>query len=130
MQRHSIDSPSIHPLLLGGLFLAFLGLMLDFRSVLPFNTSAAPPERCQGDVNHEVILSREQLAQLLTVPERDTKQRVQEIVGAPFCSLQSLQVRAGIAAERQVYPLAFDPSTRLVILYEGDEYAGYRFSFQ
>jgi hypothetical protein len=130
MQRHSIDSPSLNPFLLGGLFLAFLGLMLDFRSMLPFNASTASPERCQGDVNREVVLSREQLAQLLSVPERDTKQRVQDIVGAPFCSLQSLQVRAGIVAERQVYPLAFDPSTRLVILYEGDEYAGYRFSYQ
>lgn len=130
MQRHSIDSPSLNPFLLGGLFLAFLGLMLDFRSVLPLNQSATAPERCQGDINREVVLSREQLAQLLAVPERDTKQRVQEIVGAPFCSLQSLQVRAGVAAERQVYPLAFDPTTRLVILYEGDEYAGYRFSFQ
>jgi len=130
MQRHSIDSPALNPLLLGGLFLAFLGLMLDFRSVLPFSSSAATPERCQGDINREVVVSREQLAQLLAVPERDTKQRVQEIVGTPYCSLQSLQVRAGVVAERQVYPLAFDPTTRLVILYEGDEYAGYRFSFQ
>lgn len=105
--------------------------MLDFRSGVPLNQSGiSTTERCQGEINRDVALSRAQLAQLLTIPERDAKQRVLDIVGAPFCSLQGLQVRAGVVAERQVYPLAFDPNTRLVILYEGDEYAGYRFSVQ
>ncbi|NJP12002.1 MAG: hypothetical protein HC866_23115 [Leptolyngbyaceae cyanobacterium RU_5_1] len=28
------------------------------------------------------------------------------------------------------YPLAFDPQTWFIVLYEGDEYAGYSFSFR
>ena len=72
-------------------------------------------------------LSREQLLALLAVPERDTKARIREIVAEPYCQLSALNVRAGVKAEREAYPLAFDPNTTLVILYENDEYAGYRF---
>lgn len=130
MKRHSVQTPTLHPLLVGGLMVVFVGLLLDFRGEGPRAMSASAQETCQGQVNAQVSLSREQLAQLLAVPERDSKERVAAIVGAPFCLLQSLQVRAGVSAERQVYPLAFDPDTRLVILFEGNEYAGYRFSFQ
>jgi len=131
MKRHSIQTPGSRPLMMGVLGVAFLGVVLDVGNWLPsFSLSSNSQEACQGAVQADVALSREQLAQLLAVPERDSRSRVSEIVGLPYCQLQSLQVRAGVAAERQVYPLAFDPTTRLVILYEGDEYAGYRFSFQ
>jgi hypothetical protein len=50
-------------------------------------------------------------------------------VSEPYCKLPTLNVRAGVEAEREAYPLEFDPATTLVILYENDEYAGYRFSF-
>lgn len=130
MKRHSIGTPGMPPLLMGGLMIAFVGVLFDFRGELPGKATGNSHEACQGDVNPQVSLSREQLAQLLAIPERDTKERVTAVVGAPYCQLQSLQVRAGIAAERQVYPLAFDPDTQLIILFEGNEYAGYRFSFQ
>lgn len=130
MKRHSIQTPNSRPLVMGMLGVAFLGVLLDLGNWLPtLSLPSRSQEACQGAVQADVALSREQLAQLLAVPERDSRSRVSEIVGVPYCQLQSLQVRAGVAAERQVYPLAFDPTTRLVILYEGDEYAGYRFSF-
>jgi len=66
----------------------------------------------------------------LAVPERDRKSKVEEILKQPYCQLPTLEVRAGIAAERVAYPLAFDPQSWLVILYEGDEYAGYEFRVQ
>ena len=61
---------------------------------------------------------------------RDAKTRVRQIVSEPYCQLPTLKVRSGVDAEREAYPLAFDPGTTLVILYENDEYAGYRFSFE
>ena len=122
--------PPMHPLLIGGLVFAFVGLALDMRRVLPVPSSASRHETCQGSVNEQVNLSRTQLAQFLTISERDSRDKVNQIVGAPYCQLQSLQIRAGVTAERQVYPLAFKPQTRLVILYEGQEYAGFEFSFQ
>lgn len=121
--------PKMHPVLIGGLMFAFVGIAFDLRHVLP-SPIADHHEACQGTVNEQATLSRTQLAQFLTISERDSRDKVTQIVGAPHCQLQSLQVRAGVTAERQVYPLAFDPQTRLVILYEGQEYAGFRFSFQ
>lgn len=122
--------PTMHPLLIGGLVFAFVGLAFDLGQVLPMASNASRHETCEGSVNEQVNLSRTQLAQFLTISERDSRDKVNQIVGAPYCQLQSLQIRAGVTAERQVYPLAFDPQTRLVILYEGQEYAGFRFSFQ
>jgi hypothetical protein len=42
--------------------------------------------------------------------------------------LASLQIRAGATSLREAYPLEFDPQTWLVLLYEGDQYTGYRFA--
>ncbi|WP_297075695.1 hypothetical protein [Thermoleptolyngbya sp. M55_K2018_002] len=130
LERHSLDRPTLNPVLVGGMVIAMAGLLVDLRGMVSPVASGSHHEACQGTVNQQVALSREQLAQLLTVPERDSRDRITQIAGAPYCQLQNIQVRAGVAAERQVYPLAFDPQTRLVILYEGNEYAGYRFSFQ
>ena len=76
------------------------------------------------------MLSRQQLADLLTIPERSEQAKVKEIVAEPYCQLAELELRDGIVAQREAYPLAFDPKTWLVLLYEGNEYAGYAFSFQ
>ena len=82
---------------------------------------------CTSEVDESAQLSREQLLALLSVPERDSKSRIRQIVDAPYCQLSAINIRAGVAAEREAYPLAFDPDTTLVILYENEEYAGYRF---
>ncbi len=130
MNHRPMGRSPINPFLIGGLMVAAVGLFMDVSGGFPTWRKSAAHEPCQGTINTQNTLSRETLAQMLTVPERDRKDTVQQIVGEPYCQLQSLQIRAGVTAERQVYPLAFDPQTRLVILYEGDEYAGYRFSFQ
>ncbi|MEO0456517.1 MAG: hypothetical protein AAF152_08030 [Cyanobacteria bacterium P01_A01_bin.114] len=126
---------SVKPLLAGGLMFALVGLLFDiqgFKSFLskPSTGSDTAASSCESVVQEDARLSREQLAQLLTIPERDSKSRIREIVNAPFCQYPILNVRSGVEAEREAYPLAFDPSTTLVILYENDEYAGYRFSFR
>jgi hypothetical protein len=130
MQQQGSDYAALKPLLVGGIIFAMVGLLMDVRGEISPHHSGNPHETCNGMINTQVVLSREQLAQLLTVPEREAKTRVRDILRDPYCQLPGLQVRAGVTAERDVYPLAFDPQTRLVILYEGDEYAGYRFSFQ
>lgn len=131
------DAPVFKVLLLGGLFLTVFFLMTEMRSVESWGktiTRLTPVQRsaeaCQGEVNVEVILSREKLAQFLTVSEREPKARVQDILQQPYCRLPAIEVRANVASDREVYPLAFDPHTWLIVLYEGEEYAGYQFRFQ
>lgn len=147
MSRPPVPAPqkavSIKPLLAGGLMISLLGLFLDINGVKTLLSNPAalakssltqqPSENlssaCTTEVSDTSQLSREQLLALLAVPERDSKSRIKEIVSEPYCQLATLNVRAGVEAEREAYPLAFDPNTTLLILYENDEYAGYRFSF-
>src|SRR3712207_8910256 len=42
------------------------------------------------------------LAQFLTISERDSRQRVQDILQLPYCQLPDLEVRADVRAERFV----------------------------
>ncbi|MBD2121159.1 hypothetical protein [Trichocoleus sp. FACHB-262] len=131
MKRNPFQRPDLKslfkPLLFSGFVVAVLSLLLDLHGAVKAKNHG---EVCQEIVQSRAALSREQLAKLLTVPERDSKSKVQGILKAPFCKLPKLEVRAGVNAEREAYPLEFDPQTWLVILYEGNEYAGYRFSFR
>ncbi|XGV96940.1 MAG: hypothetical protein ACAF41_29980 [Leptolyngbya sp. BL-A-14] len=119
-------------LVAGGAVLLAFGLLLDLHSLPSFLSKnfsqKSSGEPCQEVVQSQAKLSRQQLARLLTVPEGDKKQKVQEILKDPYCKLADLQVRAGATAQREAYPLEFEPQTWLVILYEGDQYAGYRFN--
>jgi hypothetical protein len=118
-------------LLIGALLLPLIGILLmDLRHASPFSAMGKRTESCQGAVTDGVVISREKLAEFLTISERDARSRVEELLQAPYCQLPNLEVRAGVPAERMVYPLAFDPRTWLIVLYEGDEYAGYRFLIQ
>lgn len=124
--------PLPHQLGLAGGLLALVGLVVfdlpgGQNARRPSEATATPRENCTRIVQAEATLSREQLAQLLTIPERDPKERVRAVVAEPYCELPSLEVRSGVEAHREAYPLAFDPTIHLVILYENDEYAGYRF---
>jgi len=92
--------------------------------------AASQRDLCQEVTQSTAVLSREQLAQLLAIPERSEKKTIREIVETPYCTLPQFEVRAGVPAVREAYPLAFDPDTWLVVLYEGEEYAGYGFSVQ
>ena len=105
---------------------------LLFNANFYFKTPAVgnTKESCQTVVQASAVLSREQLTQILTVPERSSQQSVKEIVAEPYCQLSDIELRHGITAKREAYPLAFSPTTWLVMLYENDEYAGFAFSFQ
>jgi hypothetical protein len=133
MQHDGLDypqSPNFKPWFIIALTVALIGLLfLDMGSQI-FTRSKTNRDECQGEVNAEVAISEKELAQVLTIPERSPKAKVREVLPAPYCTLPSLQIRAGATAEREMYPLNFDEKTRLIILYEGDEYAGFRFNTQ
>ncbi|MBD0334393.1 MAG: hypothetical protein ICV62_02790 [Cyanobacteria bacterium Co-bin13] len=101
--------------------------------LLPQNIRSQAPAKadvCQQEVQAQSVLSRTELTELLSVPERSAKEAVRQVIAEPFCLMSPVEVREGAAAEREAYPLEFDPQTWLVILYEGNEYAGYDFSFR
>lgn len=116
--------------LAAGWGIAAIGLLLNAGSYLKADAASAQKDNCQKIVQSSAVLSREQLGKILTVPERSNQQTVRDIVTEPYCQLPSLEIRDGVTATREAYPLAFEPSTWLVMLYEGNEYAGFSFSFQ
>ncbi|MEM9806119.1 MAG: hypothetical protein AAF959_12635 [Cyanobacteria bacterium P01_D01_bin.56] len=116
--------------LAAGWGVAAIGLLLNVGTYPKADAASTDKDNCQKIVQSSAVLSRNQLSKILTVPERSNQQTVRDIVAEPYCQLPSLELRDGITATREAYPLAFDPSTWLVMLYEGDEYAGFSFSFQ
>ncbi len=133
MSRKSIKIKPEH-WFTGGLVLAGLALMAQTSGLSTIASSwllgSVDLDTCLEKVQSGAVLSRGQLSQLLTIPERDRKERVRAIVQSPYCRLSNVEVRAGVMAEREAYPLEFDPQVWLVVLYEGDEYVGYAFSFR
>lgn len=132
-----MKQPKAQPLMLQYLLIAGGLLLTGYLSALfnlPFRRSletqqSSTPDRwvCQEIVQPKASLSREQLAKLLSVPERSQRRNVRELVKEPYCQLPSLSIRAGAKTERHIYPLGFDPQTSLVVLYEGETYVGYGF---
>ena len=118
--------------LAAGLGLGLIVLVKDGTAAKSWlgQTKTEANQSCQAIVQSNAQVSREQLARLLAIPERQAKAAVQKVLAEPYCRLPPLQLRANVVAERESYPLAFDPATHLIILYENDEYAGYRFRFQ
>lgn len=108
--------------------LALVGMLIDLRQVV--KVPNPPNNVCEAVVQPQAVLSRSQLSQLLSVPERSSKESMRAIVAEPYCRLPALELRAGVPAEREAYPLEFDPKTWFVVLYENNEYAGYDFVFQ
>ncbi len=113
--------------ILGGVLLVGLTVLIEPTRVISSIVKTQDYD-CQEIVQPQSVLSREQLTQLLTIPERSPKEKVRAIIREPYCLLPSLKIRAGVSAVREAYPLEADPDTWIVLLYEGDEYAGYRFN--
>jgi hypothetical protein len=112
----------------GASVLLALGLVIDQFRLPTLFAKKGTPVNCEEVVQVSATLSQKQLAQLLTVSEGDQKQRIRDIVKEPYCRLANLQIRVGATAQREAYPLEFDSNTWLVLLYEGEQYTGYRFA--
>ncbi|MFE4104653.1 hypothetical protein [Almyronema epifaneia] len=133
LQQQTTADPlsSLRYWLVGSTLLAVVGVLADFRPLLTSQPEpAVDTEICQEVIHPESRLSRDRLSQLLSIPERSSREAVQQLIAAPFCTLPPLTVRAGAVAEREAYPLEFDPGTWFILLYEEDEYVGYDFSFR
>ncbi|GAB4292781.1 MAG: hypothetical protein Fur0025_28660 [Oscillatoriaceae cyanobacterium] len=127
-QLPKIAKQKLEPMLVGGFLLAAASLMLFSLSEPTARVRSPNPALfCEEMVLPKAQLSGEQLAKLLTVPEPAARAKVQEILKQPYCRLPSLSVRVGAITDRDAYPLAFDPQTWLVVLYEGENYVGYGF---
>lgn len=125
--RYSKSQRNMKYVLAGGSIVAALGLLVDPHTLL--KTKVAD-NLCQEVIAPQTTLSRQKLSRLLAVPERASRQEVRKVLKEPYCRLPNLEVRAGAVAQREAYPLEFDSQTWLVVLYEGNEYAGYDFSFR
>jgi hypothetical protein len=128
MPRKSVGNSGKGYLLAGGSMLVLFGALMDLPGFF-HAPAAAPSNVCEGIVQDQVRLSRDQLSQILAISERASKAAVRSIVSAPYCRLPAIQIRAGVPAEREAYPLEFDPQTWFILLYEGEEYAGFDFVF-
>lgn len=113
--------------LIGGAVVAAVGLVLTQPKQTPLSTQPDPNRFCQEIVQPKAALSREQLAQLLAMPERVDRKKVQAVVKEPYCKMPSLSIRSGAMTERVAYPMVSDPQTWLVVLYEENTYVGYGF---
>ncbi|GAB4149056.1 MAG: hypothetical protein Fur0046_27650 [Cyanobacteria bacterium J069] len=114
-------------LVMGGSLLMLAMLMTDLggaRRPKPVNN------KCLEVVQSQSVLHRDKLSQLLSIPERSSRDQVKAVISEPYCRLPQVEIRAGVPADREAYPLAFDPQTWFVVLYEGNEYAGYDFVFK
>ncbi|NDJ19032.1 hypothetical protein [Myxacorys almedinensis] len=118
-------------LLAGGAALLAIALLLESRSLPSFGTKAG--EVCQTVANGDRKLTRTQIAKLLSIEQGAAKGKVRDLLKEPYCTLPDAQIRSDTPAERDVYLVEaddfvqFQPKTQLVVLYEGDQYAGFRF---
>lgn len=107
-----------------------IGLLSDLYGWPARRDRPSRASECQKIVSQEVQLTKEQLLKLLVIAEGNKRDRIRQILPTPYCTLPTLQIRAGAQSQREAYPLAFDPTTWLIILYEGDQYTGYRFALR
>lgn len=113
--------------LLSAVLLSSVGILGGMNQSWQASSAPARPTGCTGEPQSGQALSREKVLELLTIAEREAATAVRNVLNAPYCQLPSVEIRAGVQAERSLYALDFDANTWLVVLYEGEEYAGYAF---
>ncbi|HSM81287.1 MAG TPA: hypothetical protein VLS96_06355 [Nodosilinea sp.] len=116
-------------LMAGGSMLALAALVITPK-LGQSQEQAVEPFTCIKQEQTQALLSRDQLKQLLETDLQAPRATVKEFLRQPYCVLSPGKTEAGQPAEREAYPLEFDPQTWLVVLYEGDRYAGYDFRFR
>ncbi len=116
-------------LMAGGSMLALAALVIT-PQLKTSQVQPAEPFTCIKQENTKALASRDQLKSLLEIELQSPKSTVQSLLQQPYCVLSPGKTEAGQPADREAYPLEFDPQTWLVVLYEGDRYAGYDFRFR
>lgn len=119
-------------LLAGAAAFLALGLFVEMQG-LPSFGNKDPNVECEKVTKRDAILSETQIGKLLAVKKGESKDTLRSFLKEPYCTLRPESIQAGASNDREVYLVAsddfvqFDPKTKLVVLYQGDEYAGYRF---
>jgi len=116
-------------LIAGGSMLALAALVVGPKPIVDRAEQAEGKVVCQETVQAQSVLSRAELSELLAIEERAPKGDVRSVIEEPYCTLPAMEVREGVTAQREAYPLEFNPETWFIVLYEGEEYAGFDFSF-
>ena len=101
-------------------------------------SKSVDPTTCQKKIRPTGAISRGQISALLALPTGASKEAVRRVVDEPYCLLSAIAkdpnavgTGAIAGAEREAYPLAFDPEAWVVVTYgEGGEYVGYDFVFK
>lgn len=107
-----------------------LAALLIFPNLNQDQAPEAEAFTCIRQEQPKSLVSRDQLKKLLETDLQAPKATVQGFLNAPYCVLSPGKTEAGLPAEREAYPLEFDPQTWLVVLYDGDRYVGYDFRFR
>ncbi len=114
-------------LAVGGVALAALAVVPNDQLAKLRQPSAAELARsastCQTVLESDRRLSRQQLSQFLKMSAPTSRGAVHQAIQPPYCILGS----DGSDAEREAYPMAFDPNTWLVVRYEQGTYQDYDF---
>lgn len=127
-----VDQPKAKPrqvLMAGGSVLALAALLIT-PNLGSDQVQESSPFTCVKLEQTQSLVSRDQLKTLLETDLQAPKATVQELLKQPYCVMSPGKTEAGQPADREAYPLEFDPQTWLVVLYEGDRYAGYDFRFR
>ncbi|MEA5447004.1 hypothetical protein VB780_00375 [Leptolyngbya sp. CCNP1308] len=127
------DRPQPRQVLIGGMaggsMLALAALLIS-PNLDQTKVQDAEAFTCIRQEQPKAVVSRDQVKKLLETDLQAPKATVQEFLQTPYCVLSPGKTEAGLPADREAYPLEFDPQTWLVVLYEGDRYAGYDFRFR
>ena len=87
--------------------------------------AAQPSLSCQAPPTMPVqSLTPAQLQRLKTTPQGTAKQTLQATLPKVYCQLPAVSLRAGTIAQRDVFQI--NASTWLIVMYEGDRFAGVR----
>ena len=116
--------------------LAVVPMRVDSESIDLFS--------CDKKIKPTGEISRGQMSALLALPTGANKEAVRRVVEEPYCTLPGMsesdaanasanaeEHEAIAGAEREAYPLAFDPEAWVVVAYaDTGEYLGYDFVFK
>lgn len=116
-------------LMAGGSMVALAALLIT-PNLGKDQVQESSPFTCVKLEQTQSLVSRDRLKALLETDLQAPKATVQELLKEPYCVMSPGKTEAGQPADREAYPLEFDPQTWLVVLYEGDRYAGYDFRFR
>ena len=119
-------------------------IALSLLAVVPMRVDSESIDfsSCEKKVKPTGEISRGQMTALLALPAGANKAAVRQVVDEPYCTLPGISAaEAAVAkaegseaiagAEREAYPLAFDPEAWVVVAYaDGGEYLGYDFVFK